>query len=134
MPMLTQTDLDSMRLDFEESLPDECTIYRKEYTDDGQGGQVETQDSPRQVGTFKARLSPMGPMLAGWHMETVVAARLMGRVGWYLTMPYATPFELSDTAQVIFLESMEVKTLEIIGTMDNRTYQLGTRLACAELT
>lgn len=131
--MLTQAEKDGMRADFEESLPDEATLYRKVYQDDGQGGQVETPESPIESGPFACRVSPLGATLSGWRMEQRLAERLAGQTGWMLTLPFGTDFAISDTASVLIVETLETKALEIVGVMDPRTYQVGTRLACVEI-
>lgn len=125
--MLTQADLDSLRLDFDESLPDEATVVRTPMVDDGQGGQIEGE--PVEYGPYPARLSP----LRNPYAEQTLADRLAGEIGWMLTLPWNTAVELGDDIQFTFLETMETRHLEIIGIMDPRSFNMATRVACVEV-
>lgn len=125
--MLTQADLDGMRTDFDESLPDEATIFHQPMESDGQGGMVPVGD-PTQT-TVAARLSP----LRNPYAESVFADRLGGQIGWMLTLPWGTAIDLADTIRFTFLETMDIKNLQILGVMDPRTFNVATRLACMEV-
>lgn len=126
--MLTQEELDSMREDFTESLPDTARVLRKTMIDDGQGG--ETEGPPTVVYNGPARLSPM----PAWRSsEAETGGAIISSTGWFITLEALTTVYEKDTIEVTLVETGEVRTFEIAAVMDSRTYQLGTRVLATEL-
>ena len=124
--MLTQAETDEMREDFVESLPDRARVLRATLIDDGQGGQVP--GTPTVVFDGSCRLSPT------WSgNETTAGGRLIAISGWYITLQALVTVYEKDTIEVTLLETNEVRTFEVTSTRDSRTYQIGTRVVCAEL-
>lgn len=126
--MLTADELASMREDFDASLPDLADVLRKTEVDDGQGGTTESWTEASE--SVPCRVSPIPALRA---IESERADRIISTTGWYITLPFGTVVYAEDRIRVTSTETEEVRTFEVNGLMDPRSFQIGTRVLASEV-
>ena len=116
--MLTQPEIDAMRATVASALPDWAAIQRVQRVADGGGSFTETWST---VARTRARLSPMS------ESEQVFAERVVERADWTLTLEASVQVTTADRVMV------GPRVFEVLGVVSARSWQLGMRLALAEV-
>ena len=118
--MLSTSDLAAMRTTLEVSLPESVGIGRRSQASDGAGGYTDTWST---VASVAGRVSPGGLT----PQERAIAERLVGVQTWTITLPALTDVRAADRLIV------GSRTLEVVGVLAPRSYELCTRCVCVEI-
>lgn len=123
--MLTQSQIDGMRLTLNESLPGTAVISRGTFIPDGGGG---GSTGWQARATLDARLSPMPARGTG--QETVEGERLTEKSEWIVTLPVGDVADSLDEADRIAIEG---RTFAVFAIRGPRSYEIGRRVEVREV-
>lgn len=119
---LSALELAKMRATADEHLPDGVIVTRPTFASDGQGGSLPTYTP---VYNGPGRVAPVNSIAGA---ESVVAERLGGAQGLWITVPHHVTVLLRD--RVLWGS----QTFEVVGEDTPRSWGISSRILCREIT
>lgn len=119
--MITDIELQSLRADSIDYLPDTIHVYTPTPSRSNSGGTLKSYPATPTTAA-PGRIAPMSNTRKAWYAE-----KLGGRQGWTITVPFDEQIAVTSRFGV------GTRRFEIIGGNADRTYQITQRFDCVEV-